>query len=54
MTNAMGYCDIEKGALRNSLSSVGLTVENVTLVGYTYDPLANSNGNTIILDPTPD
>jgi hypothetical protein len=54
MTNALGYCDIQKDGLRNNLSSVALTVDNVTLFGHNYDLLTNSNGDTIVLDPTPD
>ncbi|MEZ4664101.1 MAG: S8 family serine peptidase [Caldilineaceae bacterium] len=54
-TNGSGQCIINKNRLRNNVTSVQLTINSVTLAGYTYsagnnhDPESDSNGTAIIV-----
>jgi hypothetical protein len=55
ITNASGQCTVVKNNIRNNVSSVTFTVDEVVAAGNTYDPGSNtdpdgdSNGTTIVV-----
>ena len=51
-TDASGNCSVEKGNLKQNVSSVTFTVTNLTKSGFTYEPADNVGSASVVVSAT--